>query len=116
MKFFFFISMVILKVISCVILGLALLAFLLISLAKLLTHLADQGAKKRGKKYCEERGYIFKKVEPFPNHYGLYFTKDKMHFYASFHYENDKSFTWIKGSPEEKIEKRLKRKQNKKFK
>lgn len=92
------------------VLGVVLLVFTLLGVIKLLGYLADKGAQKRGRKYCEDRGYIFKKVEPFPNHYGLYFKKDQMHFYASFHYESDNSFTWIKGSPEEKIEARLKKK------
>ena len=68
---------------------------------------ADKNAIKKGRKYCDDRGYTFKKVEVYPNHYGLFLIKDGMHIYASFDYEKDGSFTWKKGSPEEKIAARL---------
>ncbi len=108
--------MIILKILAFIIGGVILLAFFLLGLIKLLGYLADCGAERKGKKYCELHGYAFKKVEAFPNHYGLYFKKDEMHFYASFHYERDRSLTWMKGSPEEKIEVRLKKKEERKNK
>lgn len=108
--------MVVLKIIVYIIGGIALLAFLLLALIKILVYISDRGAERKGKRYCESRAYTFKKVEAFPNHYGLYFKKDEMHFYASFHYERDGSFTWIKGSPEEKINARLRKKEERKNK
>ncbi|MBQ4818602.1 hypothetical protein [Aquimarina sp. MMG016] len=108
--------MTILKIIVYIIGSLILLAILFIGLIKLLVYLGDRGAERKGRKYCELRGYTFKKVEAFPNHYGLYFKKGGMHFYSSFHYERNGSLTWIKGSPEEKIEARLRKKEETKSK
>ena len=106
----------ILRIVAYIVGGIILLALLLLGLIRLLGYLADRGAERKGKKYCEQHGYGFKKVEAFPNHYGLYFKKDEMHFYASFHYERDGSFTWIKGSPEEKIKARLKKREERRNK
>jgi len=86
------------------------MAGLLLLFIKMMTKYADKSAAKNGRKYCEARGYTFKKVEAFPNHYGLFFIKDKMHFYASFDYERNGKFAWKKGSPEEKIQERLEKK------
>ena len=72
--------------------------------------LADKGAEKKGKEYCIEKGYELKKVEAYPNHYGLFLTYQKMQIYASFDYVRNGSLTWKKGSAEEKINIRLNRK------
>ncbi|WP_215226767.1 hypothetical protein [Echinicola shivajiensis] len=106
----------IIKIVGIVIGSIVELILLLFGFIKLMTLLSDKGAERKGRKYCIERGYEFKKVEAYPNHYGLFLKKDNMHIYASFHYERDGSFTWIKGSPEEKIEARLKKKSDKKKK
>jgi len=93
--------------------GLTFLILLFIGLIKLMGFMADKGAEKKGKKYCLEKGYEFKKVEAYPNHYGLFISYQKMQIYASFDYERDGSITWKKGSPEEKINTRLAKKKNK---
>ena len=89
------------------------LIILLIGSIKLLTFLSFKGTERKGRKYCTDRGYEFKKVEAYPNHFGLFLKKENMHIYASFHHESDGSFTWIKGSPEEKIQARLEKKRKK---
>jgi hypothetical protein len=104
----------IIKTIGIIVGSIIGLILLLLGLIKLLGYLADKGAKRKGRKYCEARGYEFIKVEAYPNHYGLFLKKDNINIYASFHYERDGSFTWIKGSPEEKIEARLIKKSEKK--
>jgi hypothetical protein len=103
-----------LTVIGYIIGGIICLIIILFGFIKLMTYLADKGAVKKGEKYCIEKGYEFKRVEIYPNHYGLFLSYQKMQIYASFDYERDGSLTWKKGSPEEKIRKRLdKKKQNK---
>lgn len=104
------------KIIGIVLGSIIGLILLLLGFIKLMTFLSDKGAERKGRKYCIDRGYEFKKVEAYPNHYGLFLKKDNMHIYASFHYERDGSFTWIKGSPEDKIEARLTKKSDKKKK
>ncbi|MFA9187976.1 hypothetical protein AAGV33_13775 [Flavobacterium sp. FBOR7N2.3] len=103
----------IIKIIGAVLVTILGLILLILGLIKLMTFLADKSAEKKGRKYCNDRGYEFKKIEAYPNHYGLFLKKDNMHIYASFHYERDGSFTWIKGSPEDKIEARLAKKSEK---
>ena len=106
----------IIKILGAVLVTILGLILFFLGLIKLMGFLADKGAERKGRKYCKDRGYEFQKVEAYPNHYGLFLKKDNMHIYASFHYERDGSFTWIKGSPEDKIEARLLKKSEKKKK
>lgn len=103
----------VLIIIGYIIGGLISLAILLIGVIKLLGYLADKGAEKKAKSYCIARGYHFKKVEAYPNHYGLFLSYQKMQIYASFDYERDRTITWKKGSPEQKIATRLAKKKKK---
>jgi hypothetical protein len=94
-------------VIGYILSGLVGLIILLIGFIKIMGFLADKGAEKRGKQYCIEKGFEFKKIVAYPNHYGLFLSYQKKQIYASFDYERDGSITWRKGSPEEKISIRL---------
>lgn len=100
----------VIKIVGLILGSIVGLIVLLLGFVKLMVYFGDKGAQRKGRNYCIDRGYKFKKVEAYPNHYGLFLKKDNMHIYASFHYERDGSFTWIKGSPEDKIEARLKKK------
>lgn len=100
-----------LKVFGFIVLGIISLLALFILFIRFMGYYSDKRAISKGRKYCEARGYTFKKVEAYPNHYGLFFIKEGMHFYASFDYERDGSFTWKKGSPEDKIAERLRKKE-----
>ncbi len=103
-------AMIVLKIIGYLLLGVVTLVVLFIVLIKTIGYLSDKNATRKGKEYCKDRGYTFKKVAAFPNHYGLYFMKDKMHFYASFDYVKNGVLDWKKGTPEEKIAERLEKK------
>jgi hypothetical protein len=57
---------------------LALMAFLPAILAKVL----DPLNAKRIRAYCADAGVTDVRVEPFPNHYGVHFTKNDQKHYA----------------------------------
>jgi hypothetical protein len=71
--------------------------------------LYDRWAVKSAKKYCIDNNLGFVEVKAFPNHYGLYFKKNNNSFYAPFEFERNRTITWKKGTPQNRIEQRAKR-------
>jgi hypothetical protein len=71
--------------------------------------LADRWAVSAAKKYCADNNLEFDEVKAFPNHYGLYFKKDQKSYYAAFDFERNRTITWKKGTPQNKIEQKTKR-------
>jgi len=66
--------------------------------------LYDKLAVVKTKRYCKDNNLEFIEVNAFPNHYGLYFKSGGKSFYASFDFERNRTITWKKGTPLEKVE------------
>lgn len=70
--------------------------------------LYDKWALKAAEKYCYENELEFIEAKLFPNHYGLYFKKNGKKFYASYDFKRDRTITWKKETPLDKIAKKQK--------
>jgi hypothetical protein len=64
---------------------------------------SDFLAKKKAESYCDNNKLDFIKVELFPNHYGLYFKYESKQYYAPFDFEANRTISWKKGDPFERI-------------
>lgn len=83
-----------------IVLGFIGLLGLLAAVPALLAWTLDPLNSRRIRKYCEGLGFTEIAIEPFPNHYGVHFTKDGRKLYAKCSVVGRK-IKWKGPSPEE---------------
>jgi hypothetical protein len=83
-----------------VLLGFIGVLALLAAVPTLLSMILDPLNAHRVRKYCERLGLNEISIEPFPNHYGVRFSKDGLSFYAKCRVVR-REIRWKGRSPEE---------------
>jgi hypothetical protein len=95
-----------LKTIIIIILSLVALVVAFIGTIWTIGKIYDKLAVVKARRYCKENKLEFVEVKAFPNHYGLYFKNDGKSFYAGFDFERDRTITWKKGTPLDKVQRK----------
>ena len=98
-----------LKTLLIIILSLSGLVVLFILAIFTIGKVYDKLAVVKARRYCEDNDLDFVEVKAFPNHYGLYFKSNGKSFYASFDFERNRTITWKKGTPLDKVERKSKK-------